>query len=104
MGGSVMGVDGTYEIVMQTPMGEFRSKLTLKTVGGTLSGTHETPMGTVDFVGITNNNEVEWVENVKGPMGAISVTFKGKVEGDRISGQVTAPFGSIPFEGSRVKV
>lgn len=99
-----MGVDGTYEIVMQTPMGEFRSKLTLKADGSALSGIHETPMGTINFVGTVSNNEVEWVENVKGPMGSISVTFKGKVEGDRISGQATAPFGSVNFEGSRVKV
>ncbi|MCS7113882.1 MAG: hypothetical protein RMJ15_02690 [Nitrososphaerota archaeon] len=99
-----MGVDGTYEITMQTPMGEFRSKLSLRTSGGALSGMHETPMGTINFAGTVRDNEVEWVENVRSPMGSISVTFKGKVEGDRISGQATAPFGSIPFEGSRVKV
>lgn len=99
-----MGIEGTYEIRMQTPMGEFRSKLTLRTLGNALSGMHETPMGTINITGTVRDNEIEWVENVQGPMGSISVTFKGKVEGDRISGQATAPFGSIPFEGSRVKV
>lgn len=99
-----MGIDGVYEITMQTPMGEFRSKLTLRTSGNILSGTHETPMGILNITGTVSNNEVQWIENVQSPMGSISVTFKGKVEGDRIFGQATAPFGAIPFEGSRLKI
>lgn len=98
-----MVVDGVYEIFVQTPMGKQKSKLTLTTSGNVLNGVHETPFGSMNITGTVSNNEIQWTENIESPMGSMSITFKGKVEGDQIYGQAIAPFGSIPFEGSRLQ-
>ncbi|MBS7634108.1 hypothetical protein KEJ34_01210 [Candidatus Bathyarchaeota archaeon] len=54
-----MVVDGVYEITMQTPMGEHRGKLTLKTYGNVLMGTNETPLGTISFTGTVEDDEIQ---------------------------------------------
>ncbi len=98
-----MAVDGTYNITVSTPMGAQQGKLTLKTEGNSLSGTNESAMGTSTLMnGKVSDNEVQWDEMAKTPMGEIKISFKGTVEGDKISGQVTTPFGPAPFEGTRV--
>jgi hypothetical protein len=99
-----MAVDGTYKIEIDTPMGKQESKLTLKTAGGGLSGTMESPFGTTDFTGGTvKGNEVAWAMDISSPMGSLKLEYKGKVTGDDISGEVKAgDFGSSPFKGKRV--
>jgi hypothetical protein len=97
-----MAVDGVYNITVNTPMGSQVSKLTLITSGNTLTGTNESQMmGTSKLTGTVNGNEVQWEENASTPMGDIKISFKGKVEGDKISGEATTPFGSIPLEGTK---
>ena len=56
-----MAVDGNWNIVMNTPMGERKATLTLKATGGTLTGTQGAdgnsgemgigPMGSFPFTG-----------------------------------------------------
>ena len=47
-----MAADGTWNLTMQTPMGERTSKLTLATAGGTLTGNADTGMfGSFPFQG-----------------------------------------------------
>ena len=43
-----MSADGTWNLTMQTPMGERRSTLTLSTAGGTLTGTQQAEGDTTD--------------------------------------------------------
>ncbi len=76
-----MVVDGVYEITMRTPMGEHRGKLTLKTYGNVLTGINETPMGTISFTGTVEDDEIQWTERLETPMGLVTVTCKGVVEG-----------------------
>jgi hypothetical protein len=44
-----MSADGTWNLTMQTPMGERRSTLTLSTSGGTLTGKQEAEGNTTDI-------------------------------------------------------
>ena len=44
-----MSADGTWNLTMQTPMGERRSTLTLATSGGSLTGTQEAEGNTTDI-------------------------------------------------------
>jgi hypothetical protein len=99
-----MAVDGTYQIEIDTPMGKQESKLTLKTAGGKLSGTIESPFGTTDFSGGTvTGNEVAWNMEISSPMGKMALGYKGKVAGNAISGEVKAgDFGTSPFKGKKV--
>jgi hypothetical protein len=98
-----MAVDGTYNTTIQTPMGPQSGKLTLKTKDNVLTGTSEGMMG-VDPIqnGTVNGDEFEFMVETKTPMGPIKVTIKGKVEGDKISGQAVTPFGPAPLAGTRV--
>jgi hypothetical protein len=99
-----MAVDGTYNIEIDTPMGKQSSKLTLKTSGGALSGSMDSPFGTLEFSdGTVSGDQVAWNMEVSGPMGNIKLEYTGKVAGDDISGEVKAGgFGSSPFKGTRI--
>jgi hypothetical protein len=98
-----MAVDGTYDINLETPMGNRPGKLTLKTDGGSLSGTFAAEEGENTFTGGTvSGEEIAFSVQVSTPMGQINLNFTGAVSGDAISGQVQAgQFGSFPFKGTR---
>jgi len=99
-----MAVDGTYKIEIDTPMGKQESKLTLKSTGAKLSGTMESSFGTASFSGGTvKGNEVAWDMEINSPMGKMALSYKGKVTGNDIAGEVKAgDFGSSPFKGSKI--
>ena len=98
-----MAVDGTYNIGVDTPMGTRTGKLTLKTDGGSLSGTYAAEEGESTFTGGTVSGEgIEFSVQISTPMGKFNLGFKGTVSGDAISGEVQAgEFGSFPFKGTR---
>jgi len=98
-----MAVDGTYNIGVDTPMGNRAGKLTRKTDGGSLSGKYTAEEGESTFQdGTVSGEEVEFSVQVSSPMGKFNLGFKGTVSGDAISGQVQAgEFGSFPFKGTR---
>jgi len=98
-----MAVDGTYNIEVETPMGNRPGKLTLKAKGKALSGSYATEMGEQSFTGGTvSGNEFAFSTEITTPMGKINLGFKGKVTGNEISGQVQAgEFGSSPFKGKK---
>ena len=98
-----MAVDGTYNIEVTTPRRTRPFKLTLKTDGDSLSGTHQGPRGERPFSGGTvSGNDVAWSVQMSGPMGEIKLDFKGTVSGDEISGEVQlGSFGSGTFKGTR---
>ncbi len=98
-----MAVDGTYNIEMTTPMGARPGKLTLKTDGGSLSGTYTAEQGDNAFKdGTVSGEEIAFSVKVNAPMGEITIGVKGTVSGDTISGQVQlGSFGSAPFKGTR---
>ena len=97
-----MSADGTWNLTMQTPMGERRSTLTLSTAGGTLTGKQEAEGNTTDIAeGTVSGNDVSWKVSITNPM-PLTLTFNGAVEGDKLSGTAdTGMFGSFPFEGTR---
>jgi len=97
-----MSADGTWNLTMQTPMGERRSTLTLSTAGGTLTGTQQAEGDTTDISeGTVNGNEVSWKVAITNPM-PLTLTFSGTVDGNSLNGSAdTGMFGSFPFQGTR---
>ena len=97
-----MAIDGTYNITIHTSIGDQKVKLTLKTQGNALNGTSESSMGVTTFTGGTvNGNEIQWTDNATTPMGPLKINMKGKIEGDKISGQAVSAFSLAPFDGTR---
>jgi hypothetical protein len=97
-----MAADGTWNLTMNTPMGERRSTLTLSTAGGTLTGKQEAEGNTTDIAeGTVNGNDVSWQVSITNPM-PLTLTFNGTVDGNTMNGTAdTGMFGSFPFEGTR---
>ena len=97
-----MSADGTWNLTMQTPMGERRSTLTLSTAGGKLTGTQEAEGNTTEIAdGSVNGNDVSWKVAITNPM-PLTLTFSGSVNGNTLNGTAdTGMFGSFPFEGTR---
>jgi hypothetical protein len=98
-----MSADGTWKLVMQTPIGERKSTLALKEAGGALTGklTGEEGNSTDILEGKANGGSISFKAAIKSPM-PLTLEFSGKVDGDKISGSVNAPgVGSWPFSGAR---
>ena len=97
-----MAVDGNWNLTMTTPMGERQATLTLKSSGGTLTGTQGAEGNTGEiFDGTVNGNEVAWKISITNPM-PLTLSFTGTVSGDAINGEMgIGPMGSFPFSGTR---
>ena len=97
-----MAADGTWNLTMQTPMGERRSTLTLSSADGTLSGQQEAEGNTTEIAdGSVSGDSVSWKVSITNPM-PLTLTFSGTVNGDSMTGSAdTGMFGSFPFEGTR---
>jgi hypothetical protein len=97
-----MAVDGNWNIVMSTPMGDRDTTLTLKNSGGALTGTQTAEGISIDiFDGTTSGDNVAWKVSITNPM-PLTLEFTGKVSGDSISGEMgIGPMGSFQFKGTR---
>ena len=97
-----MAVDGDWNLTMTTPMGERDATLSVKSAGGTLTGTQAAEGNTVEiFDGTVNGNDLTWKVSITNPM-PLTLEFTGKVSGDSMSGEMgIGPMGSFPFTGKR---
>jgi hypothetical protein len=98
-----MAIDGTYNLTMQTPMGNREVKLELQSSGNGLSGSFTSPQGTVPLTGTADGDTVTFALTFTGAMGPMDLKFEGKLEGDdKIAGTVQfGAFGSGPFTATR---
>ena len=97
-----MAVDGNWNLVMSTPMGERKATLNLKSAGGTLTGTQGADGNSTEiFDGTVSGNDVAWKVSITNPM-PLTLEYKGTVAGDDISGEMgIGVMGSFPFAGKR---
>jgi hypothetical protein len=97
-----MAVDGNWNLTMQTPMGERNATLSLKSAGGTLTGTQGADGNSTEiFDGTVSGSDVAWKVSITNPM-PLTLEFKGAVAGDDISGEMGIGFmGNFPFAGKR---
>ena len=97
------GVDGSYDCVTKSPMGDQKSVFSVSSDGGTFTGQNAGAMGSLDVEnGKVDGNKLTWTMNMKVPM---PMTLEGtaNVDGDAISGSVKAGmFGSMTMTGTRV--
>ena len=97
-----MAVDGNWNITMTTPMGDREATLSLKSAGGTLTGTQAAEGNSAEiFDGKANGDDLSWKVSITNPM-PLTLAFSGKVTGDTMSGEASiGPMGSFPFTGTR---
>lgn len=95
-------VDGTWDTVTHSPMGDQKATLTVNSDGDSFTGTYAGAMGTTDVNGKVDGDKLSWAVDITVPM-PMTLTIEATVDGDAIKGSVTAgAFGSFPLEGTRV--
>ena len=96
-----MAADGTWNLVMQTPIGDRKATLTLAGTGaisGSLSAEGNT---TQIFDGKETGNTVAFKASITNPM-PLTLDFSATIDGAKIAGTVGAgAIGSWPFSGTR---
>jgi len=97
-----MAVDGNWNLVMTTPMGERNATLSLKSAGSTLTGTQGADGNSTEiFDGTAEGDDVAWKVSITNPM-PLTLAFTGKVTGNSIAGEMgIGPMGNFPFTGTR---
>jgi hypothetical protein len=97
-----MAVDGNWNLVMSTPMGERKATLSLKSADGTLTGTQGAEGNSTEiFDGSAKGDDVAWKVSITNPM-PLTLEFSGKVSGNSMSGEMgIGPMGSFSFTGTR---
>ena len=97
-----MAVDGNWNITMTTPMGERNATLTLKSSGGTLTGTQGAEGNTGEiFDGTVNGDDVAWKISITNPM-PLTLEFTGKVcRRQHVRRNGHRPDGQLPVQGDR---
>ncbi len=98
-----MAVDGVYETVVKSPLGDQKATLTVKTDGASWSGSQAGAMGTAEISGgKVDGNTITWTMSVTVPM-PMSLDCTATIDGDTITGGVTAgAFGTFPMTGTRI--
>ena len=97
-----MSADGTWNTIMNTPMGAQNATLELTTNGGALSGSMKGAQGTIEFDGGTvTGDELAWTAQMTQPM-PMSLEFTATVTGDTLNGTVKlGAMGEATFAGTR---
>ncbi len=97
-----MSIDGTWNVVIDSPMGKQQGVLTLATEGDKVTGTGQAMGTTMDVVdGTANGDDLTFALNFTQPM-PMRLDFRLTVAGDRIAGEAEAgPIGTREVVGER---
>ena len=61
-------VDGSWECVVKSPMGDQKTTTTIKSDGAAFTGTASGAMGSVDISGTVDGNNLAWKQSITVPM------------------------------------
>jgi hypothetical protein len=97
-----MAIDGTWNCVMQTPMGPLDVVLVLATQGAELTGTMTGRGQTTNIQdGKADGDKVSWKTAMTTPM-PMTLEFTATIAGDELNGNVKlGSFGNAPLKGKR---
>jgi hypothetical protein len=97
-----MAADGTWNLTMDTPMGERKAMLDVKTEGGALTGQQSAEGNSTNiYDGTVDGNDIAWKVDITQPM-ALTLEFTATVNGDAMSGSIKlGMFGTSSFTGTR---
>ena len=96
------GVDGSYDCVTKSPMGDQKSVFTVKSDGDSFTGQNAGAMGSLDVEnGKVDGNKLTWTMAMKVPM-PMTLEAEAVIDGDTLTGTIKAgAFGSMAMTGTR---
>ena len=105
LGVTAVDINGVWEMTMQTPQGDMTAAATFVQDKEAIKFTMPGPQG-MEMMGegTVKGQDVEWTVTVSAPMGEFLLVFKGKVDGETMSGEVQmGDFGSAPWSAKKKK-
>ncbi len=97
-----MSIDGSYDCVTKSPMGDQASVVTIVTNGDTFTGTNEGAMGSMELEdGKVDGDTLTWVMNMTVPM-PMKLEGTATVVDGVLTGSVNAgAFGEMAMSGTK---
>jgi hypothetical protein len=96
-------VAGNWTVTFTTPRGERTSTLVIVQDGEKLTVTREGERGDATGSGTIAGNAVEWSFTRETRRGTMTVSYKGSVDGDTMTGEVDMHGRSVPWKAVRAK-
>ena len=98
-------IGGVWEMTTQTPQGDMTADATFVQDKESIKFTMVGPQGMeMTGEGKVTGKDVEWTVTISGSMGEFVLTYKGKVDGETMSGEVQAgDFGAFPWTAKKKK-
>lgn len=95
-------IDGTYNVMLKTPMGVKKGELVFSTQGSELIGKLVVMGNDNPFVtGSVNGNQFAFTGEIKTAMGKVSYECTGSVDGDSLEGVAKTKKGNMSLSGKR---
>jgi hypothetical protein len=98
-------VAGVWEMTTQSPQGDMTADATFVQDNDKIKFTMSGPGG-FDMAGegTVKGQDLEWTVTISTPQGEFALTYKGKVDGETMTGDVQAgDFGTFPFTAKKKK-
>ena len=95
-------VDGAYDCITKTPLGDQKSVFTVISSGDIFHGTNAGTLGSLDVKnGKVDGNSISWKMDMILPM-PMTLDCEAVIEGDTLTGTVQAGgFGAMAMTGTR---
>jgi hypothetical protein len=95
-------IDGKWDTVVKSPLGDQKAVLTVTTDGDSWSGSFIGAMGSTEIPsGTFDGTTISWTMAITVPM-PMSLDGTASADGDTLTGSVAAgAFGSFPLTGTR---
>jgi hypothetical protein len=95
-------VSGEWDFTMTTPRGEMKATAKFAQDGEKLSVTMVSERGESAGTGTIKGADLEWTITRESPRGTFTITYKGKVEGNTMSGEAQmGDFGSAEWKATK---
>ncbi|MCX6573599.1 MAG: hypothetical protein NTX99_06365 [Candidatus Aminicenantes bacterium] len=98
-------VAGVWEMTTQSPQGDMTADATFVQDNDKFKFTMSGPGGfEMAGEGTVKGQDLEWTVTISTPQGEFALTYKGKIDGETMSGDVQAgDFGTFPFTAKKKK-
>jgi hypothetical protein len=96
-------LSGAWDMNINGPQGPITAAAALKQDGETVTGTFDSPQGTVPVKGTLKGKTLALAFSVDGPQGPLEIKVDGEVEGDAIKGIINFGMGTADFTAAKKK-